>query len=93
MNKNEQEKYAEMMELKTNKVSDDIIEMMKNQGLDAKAAIVSILKASAIILESYACLGGNADFLEMTMKEMIGPAREEARRLMSHLGMSDNFNN
>ena len=93
MNKNEQKEYAEMMEMKTNKVSDDIIEMMKNQGLDAKAAIVSILKASAIILESYACLGGNADLLEKTMKEMIGPARKEARRLMSEVELPDNYNN
>ena len=80
MNK-EQREYAEMMEMKTNKASDDIIQMMKKQGLDAQAAIVSILKASAIILESYASLGGNADLLEKMIKEMIGPAREEARRI------------
>ena len=68
MNK-EQKEYAEMMEMKTNKASDDIIQMMKKQGLDAQAAIVSILKASAIILESYASLGGNADLLEKMIKE------------------------
>ena len=82
-----------MMEMKTNKASDDIIQMMKKQGLDAQAAIVSILKASAIILESYASLGGNADLLEKMIKEMIGPAREEAKRIMSHVKMSDNLNN
>ncbi len=92
MNK-EQKEYAEMMEMKTNKVSDDIIHIIRNQGFDAQAAIVSVLKASAIILESYASLGGNADLLEKMMKEMIGPAREEAKRIMSHVKMSDNFNN
>ena len=82
-----------MMEMKTNKASDDIIQMMKKQGLDAQAAIVSILKASAIILESYASLGGNADLLEKMIKEMIGPAREEARRLMSDVELPDKYNN
>ena len=92
MNK-EQKEYAEMMEMKTNKASDDIIHIMKKQGLDAQAAIVSILKASAIILESYASLGGNADLLEKMIKEMISPAREEARRLMSEVELPDNYNN
>ena len=92
MNK-EQEKYAEMMEMKTNKASQDIIHMMKEQGLDPQAAIVSILKASAIILESYASIGGNADLLEKMIKEMIGPAREEARRIMPHVEMPGNYNN
>lgn len=53
MNKIEQEKYVEMMEMKTNKASQDIIRMIKDQGLDPQAAIVSILKASAII--NYIC--------------------------------------
>lgn len=93
MNKIEQEKYVEMMEMKTNKASQDIIRMVKDQGLDPQAAIVSILKASAIILESYDSLGGNADLLEKMIKEMIGPAREEARRLMSDVELPDNYNN
>ena len=49
--------------------------------------------ASAIILESYACLGGNADLLEKMIKEMIGPARKEAKRLMSEVELPDNYNN
>ena len=92
MNK-EQKEYAEMMEMKTNKASQDIIRMVKEQGLDPQAAIVSILKASAIILESYASLGGNADLLEKMIKEMIGPARKEAKRLMSEVELPDNYNN
>jgi hypothetical protein len=92
MNK-ELKEYAEMMEMKTNKASQDLIHMIRKQGLDPQAAIISILKASAIILESYASIGGNADLLEKMMKEMIGPAREEAKRIMSHVKMSDNLNN
>lgn len=93
MNKIEQEKYVEMMEMKTNKASQDIIRMIKDQGLDPQAAIVSILKASAIIMESYSHIGGDADSLEAMVKEMIGPAREEARRLMSDVELPDNYNN
>ncbi len=93
MNKIEQEKYVEMMEMKTNKASQDIIRMVKDQGLDPQAAIVSILKASAIIMESYSHIGGDADSLEAMVKETIGPAREEARRLIKRSGMPKSFDN
>lgn len=93
MNKSEQEKYVEMMEAKTNKAAQDIIHLLNAQNLDAQASVVSILKASAIMLESYASLGGDADKLEEMIKEMIGPAREEAKRLMFKDDVKDFFNN
>lgn len=93
MNKTDQEKYAEMMEMKTNKAAKDIIHLLHSQNLDGQASVVSILKASAIIIESYASVGGNADNLETMIKEMIGPAREEARRLMFENDNKDIFNN
>ena len=93
MKKSEQEQYAEMMEMKTNKAAKDIIHMLKEQGLDPQASVVSILKASAIIIESFAMMGGNADMLEMMIKEMIGPARQEARHLMAHVETKDVYNN
>ena len=38
-------------------------------------------------------LKGNADLLEKMIKEMIGPARKEAKRLMSEVELPDNYNN
>ena len=93
MNKSEQEKYVEMMEAKTNKAAQDIIHLLNTQNLDVQASVVSILKASAIMLESYASLGGDADKLEGMIKEMIGPAREEAKRLMFKDDVKEFFNN
>ena len=93
MEKTDQEKYIEMMEMKTNKAAQDIIHLLHSQDLDVQASIVSILKASAIMIESYAAVGGNADNLETMIKEMIGPAREEARELMFENENNDIFNN
>ena len=70
------------MEMKTNKAAKDIIHLLHSQNLDEQASIVSILKASAIMIEAFASVGGNADKLEAMIREMIGPAREEARRLL-----------
>ena len=93
MNKTDQEKYAEMMEMKTNKAAKDFIHLLYSQNLDAQASIVSILKASAIMIESVASVGGNADNLEAILREMIGPAREEARRLLFDKDNKDIINN
>ena len=82
-----------MMEMKTNKAAKDIIHLLHSQNLDAQASVVSILKASAIMIESVASVGGNADNLEAMIREMIGPAREEARRLMFEDDNKDIFNN
>ena len=81
MNK-EQKIHDEMMRMKVNNATMDIIRAIKVQGLDPQATIVSIVKASAVLIEGYASIGGDADSLEMMMKEMIGPARKEAKRMM-----------
>lgn len=93
MKKEEQEKYVEMMEMKTNKAARDIIQLVHRQGLDPQASIVSMLKASAILIESFSSVGGNGDSLETLVKEMIGPAREEARMLLSGESLDDVYNN
>ena len=67
--------------------------LLYSQNLDAQASIVSILKASAIMIESVASVGGNADNLEAILREMIGPAREEARRLLFDKDNKDIINN
>ena len=79
------------MEMKTNKAAKDIIHLLHSQNLDEQASIVSILKASAIMLEAFASVGGNADKLEAMIREMIGPAREEARRLLINDGLTDSI--
>lgn len=93
MNKEEQEKYVEMMEMKTNKAAKDILHLLKDHNLDPQASIVSMLKASAMLIESYASVGGNGDSLESLIKKMIGPAREEARSLMSKESFDGIFRN
>lgn len=92
MNKSEKEKYVEMMEMKTNKATKDIIHLVKVQGLDPQASIISILKASAILIEAFSSIGGDGDSLEMMIKESIGPARKEARMMM-FTDSNDLFNN
>lgn len=80
MNK-EQKIHEEMMRMKVNNATMDIIRAVKVQGLDPQATIVSIVKASAVLIEGYAAIGGDADSLEMMMKEMIRPARKEAKKM------------
>ena len=93
MKNSEKEKYVEMMEMKTNKASNRIIHILNEEGLEPNACIVSMLKAAAIVMESYAHVGGNADPLEAMVKEMIGPARKEARRFIDRSGMPKSFDN
>ena len=92
MNK-EQREYAAMMYAKANDASKKIISILNEQGLDSEACIVALLKASAIVLETYAHIGGDADSLEGQMKDMIGLAREEARNLIKRSGMPKSFDN
>ena len=85
--KTEQEKYAELMEMKTNKAAKQIVHVITSSGLNPTASIVSIVKATAMLLESYKAVGENADYLEMVLKSTIGPARQEVREtLLPELG-------
>ena len=80
--KTEQEKYAELMEMKTNKAAKQIVHVITSSGLNPMASIVSIVKATAILLESYKAVGEDADYLEMVLKSTIGPARQEVRETL-----------
>ena len=77
--KTEQEKYAELMEMKTNKAAKEIVHLLYKENLQPMAAIVSIIKASAILLESCRSTGEDADYLESLIVNMIKPARLEVR--------------
>ena len=77
--KTEQQKYAELMEMKTNKAAKEIVHLLYKENLQPMAAIVSIIKASAIILESCRSTGEDADYLESLIVNMIKPARLEVR--------------
>ncbi len=78
-NKTEQEKYAELMEMKTNKAAKQLVKVITSADLQPLASIVSIVKATAMLLESYKAVGEDADYLEMVLKSTIGPARQEGR--------------
>jgi hypothetical protein len=48
---------------------------------------VSIVKATAMLLESFNAVGVDAAYLEMILKNTIGPARQEVREtLLPELG-------
>ena len=78
-NKTEQQKYAELMEMKTNKAAKQLVKVITSSDLQPLASIVSIVKATAMLLESYKAVGEDADYLEMVLKSTIGPARQEVR--------------
>ena len=85
--KTEQEKYAELMEMKTNKAAKQIVSVITSSELNPTASIVSIVKATAILLESFQAVGEDAAYLEMILKNTIGPARQEVREtLLPELG-------
>lgn len=89
----ENKDFAEMMEMKTNKLAKDIVHLVYKEGLQPMPAIVSIIKASAIIMESYKSIGEDADSLEELMKNCIGPARIEFREKMKTISTEDLFEN
>ena len=82
MNDKDQKEFAELMERRTNQAATEIIQVIKKADLQPLAAIVSIVKASAILMESYNAVGEDADFLEHVFKTTIGPARMEVREDM-----------
>ena len=73
---------AELMEMKTNKAAKQLVKVITSSGLQPLASIVSIVKATAMILESYKAVGEDADYLEMVLKSTIGPARQEVRETL-----------
>jgi len=85
--KTEQEKYAEQMEMKTNKTAKQLVKVITSADLQPLASIVSIIKATAMLLESYKVVGEDADYLEMVLKSTVGPARQEVREtILAELG-------
>ncbi len=73
--------------MKTNKTAKEIVHIITTSDLNPMASIVSIVKATAMLLESYNAVGENADYLEMIVKETIAPARQEVREtILPELG-------
>ena len=68
--------------MKTNKAAKEIVHVITSSDLNPTASIVSIVKATAMLLESYNAVGENADYLEMILKETIAPARQEVREII-----------
>ena len=91
--KTEQEKYAELMEMKTNKAAKQIVSVITSSDLNPTASIVSIVKATAMLLESFDAVGEDAAYLEMILKNTIGPARQDVREtLLPELGKDGTAN-
>lgn len=87
---NEQGKLAELMEMKTNKAAKQIVHVITSSDLNPTASIVSIVKATAILLESFNAVGEDAAYLEMILKNTIGPARLEVREtILPELGKNE----
>ena len=91
--KTEQQKYAESMEMKNNKAAKQIVHIITSNDLNPTASIVSIVKATAMLLESFDAVGENAEYLEMILKNTIGPARQEVREtILPKLGNDETSN-
>jgi hypothetical protein len=91
--KTEQEKYAELMEMKTNKAAKQIVSVITSSDLNPTASIVSIVKATAMLLESFDAVGEDTAYLEMILKNTIGPARQDVREtLLPELGKDGTAN-
>lgn len=75
----EEKEFAELIEQKTNKLAKELVHTVTKAGLQPTGSIVSIIKATAILLESYNAVGEDADFLEKLIVNMIKPARMEVR--------------
>ncbi len=85
--KTEQQKYAEQMEMKTNKAAKQLVKVITVANLSPTASIVSIVKGTAMLLESYKVVGEDTAYLEMILKNTIGPARQEVReKLLPEIG-------
>lgn len=91
---NKETDYAAIMETKTNEAAQKIIKCIKECDLIPMAAIVSLVKASAILIESYNAVGEDGNELEKIVSQCIGPARMEVReRFMPETDTKKVFNN
>lgn len=87
--KTEQEKYAELMEMKTNKAAKQIVRVITSSDLNPTVSIVAIVKATAILLESFDAVDENTAYQEMILKNTIAPARQEVKEtILPKLGNS-----
>ncbi len=81
-NKIQSEEFAELMEMKTNEAAKQIVHVITSSNLNPTASIVSIVKATAMLLESFNAVGEDATYLEMILRNTIGPARQEVREII-----------
>lgn len=92
MDKKKDQEYAARMELITNKAAQHIVHYLTSHVDHSMASIVSLIKASAIILEASKEAGENDEFLESLIFDMIKPARKEARRLLLQINKEKDAN-
>ena len=85
-NKNKDAEFAERMEMITNKAAKHIVNYLTSNVGNSMVSVVSLIKASAIMLEASKAAGENDEFLESLFFDSLKPARKEARMLLNKLG-------
>ena len=85
-NKSKDAEFAERMEMITNKAAKHIVNYLTSNVGNSAASVVSLIKATAIMLEASKAAGENDEFLESLIYDSLKPAREEARMLLGKIG-------
>lgn len=76
------ENNAEFMELLSNKAAKEIVHYLAMRVNDPMASVISLVKASAILLEAVKDAGEDDKFLESIILNTLKPAREEVRTML-----------
>ena len=84
--KSKDAEFAERMEIITNKAAKHIVNYLTSTVGNSAASVVSLIKATAIMLEASKAAGENDEFLESLFFDSLKPAREEARLLLGKIG-------
>lgn len=91
-NKSKDAEFAEKMEMITNKAAKHIVNYLTSNVGNSMVSVVSLIKASAIMLEASKAAGENDEFLESLFFDSLKPARKEARMLLDKLGEGSDGN-
>ena len=90
--KSKDAEFAERMEMITNKAAKHIVNYLTSNVGNSAVSVVSLIKASAIMLEASKAAGENDEFLESLIYDSLKPARENARLLLGKIGKGKDGN-
>ena len=86
MGKSKDEEFAERMEMITNKAAKDIVKYLTSNVNNSAVSVVSLVKATAIMLEASKAAGEDDEFLETIIFDTLKSARKEARKMLGKVG-------